>query len=111
MADLGKVGEAYVELRARFDKLEQELKGSRGRIGASGKAAGTAYAAEFGRSATSGFKTALAGLVSIAAIQQLGRAFVNAALPFNAALSETTTLIDGTVKQTEFLRDSARDLA
>jgi len=111
MADLGEVGTASVGLRADGTKLKGDLDEARKQTGKAGKKTGTLYAQEFGRSATSGFKTALAGLVSLVAVRQLGQAFLRAALPFNAALAETTTLIDGTVEQTEFLRDSAREMA
>ena len=88
MADLGEVGRANVALRADLRKLKGDLDRARKQVGKAGKKTGEQYASAFGKSSLSGFKTALAGLVSLAAIQQLGRAFLRAALPFNAALAE-----------------------
>ncbi len=111
MADLGEVGRANVALRADLKKLKGDLDRARVQVGKAGKKTGEKFSSAFGKSSLAGFKTALAGLVSLVAIKQLGQAFLRAALPFNAALAETTTLIEGTIWQTKFLRDSAREMA
>jgi hypothetical protein len=62
MADLGKVGEARVELRATSKKLAGDLKKAKGNVGKAGVQAGTAFASSFVSIAS---KTIVPGLAAI----------------------------------------------
>jgi len=136
MAEFGEVGSASVAIRADFAPFNRDLAGARDRIGKQGDRSGRRFNERFtgrlrdargqlakqgevaGRTFGEGFTSsasrfigpALAGLVSVAAIQRLGDALIGAARPFNAALAETSTLIDGTAEELDFLSEKALEL-
>ncbi|MCH8858847.1 MAG: phage tail tape measure protein, partial [Proteobacteria bacterium] len=56
-------------------------------------------------------KGAFVGLLSVAAAGAVFRKLMGAALPFNRAIAETSTLIEGNKQQLDFLRDTARKMA
>jgi trimeric autotransporter adhesin len=97
--------EAAESLREETRKLSgQAVTTGRSLAGASERMDRMALVAKFAARSVAGLVTSFA---SMAAVRQA----VSAARPFNAAIAETSTLIEGTVQEMDLLRSASRQLA
>lgn len=109
MADFGEVGSASVALRAKFDKLDRDLRRGRGdvnrAVGQIGNEAGKTFTTNFGRSLQAG----LAGVLSVAAFRSLSRSVEKVISDFDE-IAKTADSIGVTTDALQELRVAA-DLA
>ena len=89
-------------LAKKAGPAEKAVKG----VGTAGTAASSGMS-KFSKSVVA----TVAGMATLTAAMALARKAIGVALPFDAALAEASTLIEGTTQQIDFLRNASRSMA
>ncbi len=106
-----RLGSAVLELGTDNRKLKSGLAAAKGSTKATAGQLKGVFASSGIAAFNSNVVTAIAGVVSLTAAMAVARKTIGAALPFDEAMAEVSTLIEGSAEELDFLRDSARDMA